>query len=235
MTYGELMNENPTGTGLLSLADSTTYALTPTASFLAVRPASADILLKVREDRDDKIIIVNAEKATFGSRQSVLDNYHKYELNHARKGPFFPVCRHDSQASRSRYVPYRRKEGRRALRNLRVEIGRPSHLSGDLPGHEHGDDMQFRRDLPDRFIRLGDVSANLGAPAHRWTGGDRWHARRSPLNPQESARPPSRATVKAGKGRVRVFRAIGIGSRLWPVASRWSPGHRRRHEPTEQG
>ena len=45
--------------------------------------------------------------------------------------------------------------------------------SGDLPeGHQHGDDSKFRRDLPDRYIRLGDVSADLGAPAHRWTGGD---------------------------------------------------------------
>ena len=31
-------------------------------------------------------------------------------------------------------------------RNLRVEIGCPSHLSGDLPeGHQHGDDTKFRR------------------------------------------------------------------------------------------
>ena len=71
-------------------------------------------------------------------------------------------------------LPYQKKSsGRRALRNLRVEIGCPSHLSGDLPeGHQHGDDSKFRRDLPDRFIRLGDISADLGAPAHRWTGGD---------------------------------------------------------------
>jgi len=26
--------------------------------------------------------------------------------------------------------------------------------------------------LPDRFVRLGDISADLGAPAHRWNGGD---------------------------------------------------------------
>ena len=71
-------------------------------------------------------------------------------------------------------LPYQKKSsGRRALRNLRVEIGCPNHLSGDLPeGHQLGDDSKFRRDLPDRYIRLGDVSANLGAPAHRWTGGD---------------------------------------------------------------
>jgi len=71
-------------------------------------------------------------------------------------------------------LPYQAKSsGRRALRNLRVEIGCPSHLTGDLPeGHEAGDDSKIRRPLPQRFVRLGDVSANLGAPAHRWNGGD---------------------------------------------------------------
>ena len=70
-------------------------------------------------------------------------------------------------------LPYQSKSsGRRALRNLRVEIGCPSHLSGDLPeGHEHGDDSKIRRDLPERFVMLGDISENLGAPSHRWTGG----------------------------------------------------------------
>jgi hypothetical protein len=71
-------------------------------------------------------------------------------------------------------LPYQRKNvGRRAIRNLKVEIGCPSHLESDLPdGHESGDDSKIRRALPDRFILLGDISANLGAPAHRWTGGE---------------------------------------------------------------
>ncbi|GIR77151.1 MAG: 50S ribosomal protein L13 [Methanobacteriota archaeon] len=164
---------------MLSLADATTYVFDADGLILGrLASASADILLKAaREDRDDKIIIVNAEKAIIsGSRQSVLENYHKkYELNHARKGPFFPRMP-DMILKRAvrGMLPYQKKSsGRRALRNLRVEIGCPSHLTGDLPeGHEHGDDSKFRRNLPDRFIRLGDVSANLGAPAHRWTGGD---------------------------------------------------------------
>ena len=71
-------------------------------------------------------------------------------------------------------LPYQKKSsGRRALRNLRVEIGCPAHLSGDLPeGHENGDDSKFRKALPERFITLGDISADLGAPSHRWTGGE---------------------------------------------------------------
>ncbi len=112
--------------------------------------ASADILLKAaREDRDDKVIIVNAEKAIISGRpRAVLENYHKkYELNHARKGPFFPRMP-DMILKRAvrGMLPYQKKSsGRRALRNLRVEIGCPSHLSGDLPeGHQQGDDSKFR-------------------------------------------------------------------------------------------
>ena len=163
---------------MLSLADATTYVFDADGLILGrLASASADILLKAaREDRDDKVIIINAEKAIVSGRpRAVLNNYHKkYELNHARKGPFFPYARHDPQASRPWHAALpKESSGRRALRNLRVEIGCPSHLSGDLPeGHQHGDDSKFRRDLPDRFIRLGDISADLGAPAHRWTGGD---------------------------------------------------------------
>ena len=138
----------------------------------------ADLLLKAaREDRDDKVVIINAEKAIVSGRpRSVLNTYHaKYELNHARKGPYFPRMP-DMILKRTvrGMLPYQKKSsGRRALRNLRVEIGCPSHLESDLPeGHESGDDSKIRRALPERFILLGDISANLGAPTHRWTGGE---------------------------------------------------------------
>ena len=138
----------------------------------------AELLLKAaREDRDDKVVIINSEKAIVSGRpRSVLNTYHaKYELNHARKGPFFPRMP-DMILKRTvrGMLPYQKKSsGRRALRNLRVEIGCPSHLESDLPeGHESGDDSKIRRALPERFILLGDISANLGAPTHRWTGGE---------------------------------------------------------------
>lgn len=138
----------------------------------------AELLLKAaREDRDDKVVIINAEKAIVSGRpRSVLNTYKaKYELNHARKGPFFPRMP-DMILKRTvrGMLPYQRKSsGRRALRNLRVVIGCPSHLESDLPeGHESGDDNKIRRALPERFILLGDISANLGAPTHRWNGGE---------------------------------------------------------------
>ena len=161
------------------MVDPTTYVFDADGLIMGrLASASADILLKAaREGRDDKVIIVNAERAVVSGRpRSVLNTYHKkYELNHARKGPFYPRMP-DMILKRAvrGMLPYQKKSsGRRALRNLRVEIGCPNHLSGDLPeGHEHGDDSKFRRALPDRFILLGDISADLGAPAHRWNGGD---------------------------------------------------------------
>ena len=138
----------------------------------------AELLIKAaREDRDDKVIIINSEKAIVSGRpRSVLNTYQaKYKLNHPRKGPFFPRMPDMIMKRTVRgMLPYQRKNvGRRAIRNLKVEIGCPSHLESDLPdGHESGDDSKIRRALPDRFILLGEISANLGAPTHRWTGGE---------------------------------------------------------------
>jgi len=70
-------------------------------------------------------------------------------------------------------LPYQKKtSGRNALRNLRVIIGCPSHLSGDgLPdGHVMGDMSQLTRALPLKFVQLGKISENLGAPMSRIGG-----------------------------------------------------------------
>ncbi len=159
--------------------DDTTYVFDADGLILG-RLASkvADLLLKsARAGGQDKVIIVNSEKAIVsGKPSSVMQEYHKkYELNHARKGPFFPRMP-DMILKRAvrGMLPYQKKSsGRKALRALRVEIGCPSNLKGDLPdGHELGDDSKIRRDLPTRHVSLGDISANLGAPAHRWTGGE---------------------------------------------------------------
>ena len=159
--------------------EATTYVFDADGLVLGrLASAVADLLLKsARSDRDDKVVIINAEKAVVtGSSRSVLQNYHdKYALNHARKGPYFPRMP-DMILKRTvrGMLPYQRKSsGRRALRNLRVEIGCPSHLVSDLPeGHVAGDESKIRKSLPESFVRLGDISASLGAPAHRWTGGE---------------------------------------------------------------
>ena len=85
----------------------------------------ADMLLKAaRSDRDDKVVIINAEKSIVsGSSRSVFQTYHaKYELNHARKGPFYPRMP-DMILKRTvrGMLPYQRKSsGRRYPRSLAV-------------------------------------------------------------------------------------------------------------------
>jgi large subunit ribosomal protein L13 len=135
------------------------------------------LLKAARSDRDDKVVIINSEKAIVsGSSRAVLQTYHdKYALNHARKGPFYPRMP-DMILKRTvrGMLPYQRKSsGRRALRNLRVEIGCPHHLASGMPeGHVEGEDSNIRKPLPESYVSLGDISASLGAPAHRWNGGD---------------------------------------------------------------
>ena len=154
--------------------DETTYVFDADGLIMGrLASASADILLKAaREHRDDKVIIINAEKAIVSGRpRSVLNTYHaKYELNHARKGPFFPRMPDQILKRTVRgMLPYQKNSsGRNALRALRVEIGTPSDLSGDLPdGCEWGDSTKIERPLPERFVRLGEISKELGVKV-RW-------------------------------------------------------------------
>ena len=121
---------------------------------------------------DTRVIIVNAEKAIVtGKRSSVLSDYRaKYELNHPRKGPFFPRMPDQILKRTVRgMLPYQKNSsGRGALKALRVEIGTPSDLSGDLPdGCEWGDATKIERPLPERFVRLGEISKELGVTV-RW-------------------------------------------------------------------
>ena len=121
------------------MAEATTYVynaedkiLGRLASIVAKKLISAK-----KAGEDTRVIIVNAEKAIVsGKRTSVMSDYRaKYELNHARKGPFFPRMPDQILKRTVRgMLPYQKNSsGRNALRSLRVEIGTPSDLSGDLP------------------------------------------------------------------------------------------------------
>ncbi len=123
-----------------------------------------------------RVIIINAEGAIVsGPRSKVFSDYRaKYNLNHARKGPFFPRMP-DKIIKRTvrGMLPYQKNSsGRGALRDLRVMIGTPTNLSGDdLPeGHQWGETGNIDRALPNKFVRLGDISSHLGVDASRWGG-----------------------------------------------------------------
>ena len=156
------------------MAEATTFVYNAEDKVLG-RLASvvAKQLITAKEAGEDtRVIIVNAEKAIVtGKRSTILSDYRaKYELNHPRKGPFFPRMPDQILKRTVRgMLPYQKNSsGRNALRSLRVEIGTPSDLSGDLPdGCEWGDSTKIDRPLPERFVRLGEISKELGVKV-RW-------------------------------------------------------------------
>jgi len=156
------------------LAEATTFVYNAEDKVLG-RLASVvakQLISAKKAGEDTRVIIVNAEKAIVtGKRSSVLSDYRaKYELNHPRKGPFFPRMPDQILKRTVRgMLPYQKNSsGRNALRSLRVEIGTPSDLSGDLPdGCEWGDSTKIDRPLPERFVRLGEISKELGVKV-RW-------------------------------------------------------------------
>ena len=156
------------------MAEATTFVYNAEDKVLG-RLASVvakQLITAKKAGEDTRVIIVNAEKAIVtGKRSTILSDYRaKYELNHPRKVPFFPRMPDQILKRTVRgMLPYQKNSsGRNALRSLRVEIGTPSDLSGDLPdGCEWGDSTQIDRPLPERFVRLGEISKELGVKV-RW-------------------------------------------------------------------
>ena len=156
------------------MAEATTFVYNAEDKVLGrlASTVAKQLISAKKAGEDTRVIIVNAEKAIVtGKRTSVLSDYRaKYELNHARKGPFFPRMPDQILKRTVRgMLPYQKNSsGRGALKALRVEIGTPSDLSGDLPdGCEWGDSTNIERPLPERFVRLGDISKELGVKV-RW-------------------------------------------------------------------
>ena len=156
------------------MAEATTFVYNAEDKVLGrlASTVAKQLISAKKAGEDTRVIIVNAEKAIVtGKRTSVMSDYRaKYELNHARKGPFFPRMPDQILKRTVRgMLPYQKNSsGRSALRALRVEIGTPSDLSGDLPdGCEWGDSTKIERPLPERYVRLGDISKELGVKV-RW-------------------------------------------------------------------
>ena len=156
------------------MAEATTFVYNAEDKVLGrlASTVAKQLISAKKAGEDTRVIIVNAEKAIVtGKRTSVMSDYRsKYELNHARKGPFFPRMPDQILKRTVRgMLPYQKNSsGRGALKALRVEIGTPSDLSGDLPdGCEWGDSTNIERPLPERFVRLGEISKELGVKV-RW-------------------------------------------------------------------
>ena len=79
----------------------------------------------------DEIHIINAEEAVIsGNKDSVMGEYiEKRQLNHPRKGPFYPRMPHLMLKRAVRgMIPYQKPRGREAFKRLRVDIGKPASI-----------------------------------------------------------------------------------------------------------
>ena len=112
----------------------------------------------------EEIAIVNAELCVVsGSRASIIADYdHKRKRGSREGGPFFPR-RPDHILKRTirGMVPYKRKRGSEALKNVKVYVGVPMEFKDaerEVLEQAHIDGLSTPK-----YITLGEVSTRLGA------------------------------------------------------------------------
>ena len=79
----------------------------------------------------EEVHIVNAENAVIsGSKDMVFGEYvSKRNLNHPRKGPYYPRMPHMMLKRAVRgMIPYQKPKGREAFKRLKVDVGTPKAL-----------------------------------------------------------------------------------------------------------
>ena len=110
----------------------------------------------------EEIHIINAENAVIsGSKDMVFGEYiSKRDLNHPRKGPYYPRMPHMMLKRAVRgMIPYQKPKGREAFKRLKVDVGTPFALQ-----KEKAETIEkAKMNDSTKYIRLGDVSKNLGA------------------------------------------------------------------------
>ena len=110
----------------------------------------------------EDVHIINAENAVIsGSKDMVFGEYiSKRNLNHPRKGPYYPRMPHLMLKRAVRgMIPYQKPKGREAFKRLKVDVGTPLALQKEKAETIENAKMNDST----KYIRLGDVSKNLGA------------------------------------------------------------------------
>ena len=110
----------------------------------------------------EEVHIINAENAVIsGSKDMVFGEYvSKRNLNHPRKGPYYPRMPHMMLKRAVRgMIPYQKPKGREAFKRLKVDVGTPLALQKEKAEIIENAKMNDST----KYIRLGDVSKNLGA------------------------------------------------------------------------
>ncbi|SNZ05412.1 LSU ribosomal protein L13P [Natronoarchaeum philippinense] len=108
----------------------------------------------------ERVAVVNAEDAVItGSEDDVLGTFEKRAEIGSDRGPYYPK-RPDRIFKRSirGMVPYKTTSGREAFENIRVYVGNPYDEDGDVL---EGTSLDRLSNI--KFLRLGEVSENLGA------------------------------------------------------------------------
>jgi large subunit ribosomal protein L13 len=132
------------------------------ASGLIIGRLSTHVAKRLLNDKELEVAIVNSEKAIVsGTRRMVLENYkRKRELNHPRKGPYFPRLPDRILKRTIRgMLPYQQERGRNALKRVKVYIGIPKEFEGKKTVSVEA----ARNRGIDQFIELGEISRVLGA------------------------------------------------------------------------
>ena len=110
----------------------------------------------------EEVHIINAENAVIsGTKDMVFGEYiSKRNLNHPRKGPYYPRMPHLMLKRAVRgMIPYQKPKGREAFKRLKVDVGTPLSLQKEKAETIENAKMNDST----KYIRLGDVSKNLGA------------------------------------------------------------------------
>ena len=110
----------------------------------------------------EQVHIINAERGVIsGTKEMIFGEYiEKRNLNHPRKGPYYPSMPHLMLKRAVRgMIPYQKPRGREAFKRLRVDIGEPKEIEEkDIETIDHA-----KMKNTSKYITLSEVSKVLGA------------------------------------------------------------------------
>ena len=86
-------------------------------------------------------------------------SFEKRKLNHPRKGPYYPRMPHMMLKRAIRgMIPYQKPRGREAFKRLKVDVGKPKSLEGNIEMVDGA-----KKNKSTKYVTLGEVSKVLGA------------------------------------------------------------------------
>ncbi len=116
--------------------------------------------------KGEKIEIVNAENAIItGNRESIFEKYFRRYHATIKGNPYIQGPKFQRRADRivsfavRGMLPYKRKTGKEAYKNLRVHVGNPDGLG---KGHAPAEKIAGAVNRTNKFIRVAEISEAYG-------------------------------------------------------------------------